>query len=265
MRLGEVTVRFSLDDWHSKSWFLPRYDHGRIHEPVVTALVAVLLRRAAAFVDVGTHIGYFACIASKLLGDAGKVFAFELDSRSYALARRNLDINGCSGTRLFHNAVSDSDGIVTYLRPKRWSGPGLSIASTQGDEQVSVKCVALDELFKGHLPTPAIFKIDVEGAEAKVLKGMSRILALPNVEILLEVHGPMLRKLGSSESEVTGMLRDAGYKVFWLSEFRVSDLNQWKELGPTDVLPPNAFTYATRGTPPSPEDVALIKFSSETE
>lgn len=265
VRIGEVEVRFSIDDWHSRSCFLPRYDNGRIHEPVVTALVAVLLRRARAFVDVGAHIGYYSCIASKLLGDAGCVFAFELDSRSFALARRNLDINECSNTQLFHNAVTDGAGTVTYFRPKWWSGPGLSLASTQGGERASVESLALDEHFGREFPRPAVFKIDVEGTEAKVLKGMSAILALPDVDILLEVHGSILRQLGSSESEVIDGLRHAGYKVFWLSEFRLGELRRWRALGPGDALPPNTFVYATRGEPPSLDEVASRRCSSGLE
>jgi FkbM family methyltransferase len=265
LRCGDATVRFSLDDWHSKTWFLPRYDNGRIHEPVVTALIAVLLRKAAAFVDVGTHVGYFACIASTLLGESGKVFAFEMDSRSHALARRNLELNRCGNARLLHGAVSDHDGVVTYRRPRRWSGAGLSIASTRGKEQVSVSCVALDGVLRNDLPTPAVIKIDVEGAEGKVLGGMSDILALPHVQLLVEVHAPILRRLGSSEAQVIGVLRDAGYKVFWVPEFRLSSLKQWTELDPTEVLPPNTFVYATRDAPPPLAELAAVRIDSATE
>jgi FkbM family methyltransferase len=266
LRIGDVESTFSLQDWYSTAWFLPRYADGRIHEPGATVLLVALLRRAEAFVDVGAHLGFYSGIAAKMLKDPRQLVAFEMDSRTHALAEKNLVANGVASAQCLQRAVSDSNGELTYSRPKDWSGPALSMFETHGEEEVTVKTVGLDAYFQGRLHTPALFKIDVEGAEQKVLAGMAEILSQADVEILLELHGPQLASLGTSSREVLQQLWRPGFRVYQVSGFRNDVLfDDWKEITPDTVLPNYFFVYATRKAPPSIAELRAITYSSHCQ
>ena len=68
-------------------------EHG-VWEPYETSLVLRLLQPGDVFVDVGANIGYFSVLAASLVGDAGKVFAFEPDPDNFQLLCANAELNG---------------------------------------------------------------------------------------------------------------------------------------------------------------------------
>ena len=259
VEVGDTTAQFALEDLQSRSWFLPRYDRGKIHEPLVTKLVSLLLRRAKLFVDVGAHLGYFSCIAAKQLGDNGNVVAFELDERSYRRARRNLSFGNCNNAEIFHRAVCDHSNGVSYWRSRWWSGPALSMAHQRGDQRISVRSICLDDFFAERRTVPTLIKIDVEGAEEQVLRGMSETLERDDADILLELHDPQLRLLGSSAPEVIAHLKARGYQVYGMPSFRQGSLASFEEV---ETAAPNTFVFATRGTPPDPQELNSISCTS---
>jgi hypothetical protein len=99
-------------------------------------------------------------------------------------------------------AVAEHSGQAR-LRAASGATAGLS-----EDGKVTVTTVSLDDLvFARGLPAPSVMKIDVEGAEAAVLRGAGRVLAACRPAILLSTHSPMLR------AECHRMLGAAGYSL----------------------------------------------------
>ena len=265
LEIDEAVARYTLRDWYSRAWFLTRYTDGRLHEPFVTLLLSALLRRAATFVDVGAHLGYFTCLGSSILGDRGRVLAFELDSRALDLARTNVALNGATNVRLHHCAVSNAPGTLSYYRPRVWSRPQLSLARAHGNQQVTVDAIALDDHLRAEpdVAGPLVFKIDVEGAEVKVLEGMRETLARPDVELLIELHQAEIELLGGSVPTLVGALADAGYTVYDLAFFRDDAFGEWRELDPAAPLAGNSFVYATRNEPPTADELSRVDARSE--
>jgi len=219
--VGGVTLRFATEDGYSKRWFFPRYADGRIHERVVSELLAKRLAGARCFADVGANLGWFTCLAGRLL-PAGVVHAFEMDEGNAALARRNAELNGLANVELHRVAVADRSAPVRYERPERGPHPGFRLAAPDAATAaaVSVDAVSLDDFFAARDPKPDTVKIDVEGAELLVLRGMRGLLRAARTELFVEIHPGKMSALGATPGDVVELLRDAGYALSVIEDLR---------------------------------------------
>lgn len=225
---GEV-ARFTVGDPYSYNWFIPRYADGRLHEPGTTLMLIDLVREARCFVDVGANLGWFTVVAG-LHMKAGEVHAFEMEDLSCDLVRRNVALNGLERVNVVLSAVGAEEGEVSYPRrpdetepnpTRRLSAPKPERrARRRGKELVRVPMISLDRYFQGRETWPDVVKIDVEGADLQVLRGMAQIIAQAKPVLLLEVHPKSLRVFSHSVQDVMSFLEEAGYDVQLIDEFR---------------------------------------------
>lgn len=138
--------------------------------------------------DIGANIGYVSLSLAKKVGPAGHVIAFEPVPANIKALRQNLEINHLANVQLIEAAVSETAG-ETFIR----IAGNLSMASLvwhrndPSATEISVRTVSIDDLTKaGDLPYPAFVKIDVEGAEAAVLTGMCRTIAVARPVLFVE-------------------------------------------------------------------------------
>lgn len=172
--------------------------------------------------DVGVFMGYHAMAFAALVGDGGRVFAFEPNPANAARARLNLERNPtlAQRTTVLDMALSDADGQQTFIFSRdvetgASSGSHLSGTPTpeeqtayRGFEQALVPTARADTLVaQGRVPAPALIKIDVEGAEELVLAGCKDVLASARPVLLVEIHH-ILTMLS-----VQKMLIDLGYEI----------------------------------------------------
>ena len=86
------------------------------HEPIETDLIKKHVKRGDVVLDLGANIGYFTLILPRLVGEEGKVFAFEPDPENFALLKKNVEINSYQNVVLVQKAVSNRNGKATlYL------------------------------------------------------------------------------------------------------------------------------------------------------
>jgi len=138
--------------------------------------------------DIGANIGYVSLSLAKKVGPSGHVIAFEPVPANIKAFRQNIEINHLTSVQLIEAAVSD-EAVETLIR----IAGNLSMASLvwhrndPSATEISVRTVSIDELTKaGDLPRPAFVKIDVEGAEAAVLKGMRHTIASVRPVVFME-------------------------------------------------------------------------------
>lgn len=149
-----------------------------------------LLQPGDVFVDVGANIGFFTLVASKSAGSTGQLFAFEARPDIARAAMGNLRRNGVEGT-VVNAAVGDIDGRATLLVADHPGGstiePSMAVDVVRS---VDVQQVAIDSMLAtGRLPAPNVVKIDVEGAEVSVLRGMSQCLRNCRPVLIIELDG----------------------------------------------------------------------------
>jgi FkbM family methyltransferase len=165
-------------------------------EPAVQNALVTYLEPGSVLFDVGAHAGFLTILGCRLVGPTGCVHAFEPIAANVNVLRSNLARNGFSNATVHQVALTDQTGEVHMT-----AGTHHITAAITGSGETVVEAVRCDEL---ELPPPTLVKIDVEGAERKVLDGMSGILAEHRPVLVVEVHG-------DQRMAVERFLNDAGY------------------------------------------------------
>ena len=187
--------------------------------------------------DVGANIGYFTLLTADRVGDGGQVHAFEPVPANHMLLRQTCRANGISHVRISSLAVSDQDGVIVLHVPRdsRQSTGEASIVQRPGHTaELEARTIRLDDyVFHESNPMPRLVKIDAEGAEPRILAGMTRMMSADNAPIIVcEVNSSMLAAQRLTPAAITRPLLDAGYRLW-----RVT----WDGLRETDGLDLSGF------------------------
>jgi FkbM family methyltransferase len=146
------------------------------------------------FLDVGAHYGYFTLLASLLVGNRGKVYSFEASPTTYNILSKNvLNIEQITS---YNCAVSDEKTNLTFYEfPNLYSEyNALDVTQFENEDwfaeykpkEIKIQSIVLDEFITNQHAMPSIIKIDVEGAEYKVIKGLKHFLEHNAPIIVLE-------------------------------------------------------------------------------
>jgi FkbM family methyltransferase len=164
-------------------------------------------------IDVGANFGIHTLYLANLVGDSGKVWAFEPLPKNLDLLRWNIRLNHLSQRVEVVSKVA-SNSSEPFLRMAGMDDPVAVTAclSNETDSKtISVPNVRLDDMFNAKSCNIGLIKIDVEGAEMEVLRGAEEMLKRFKPNLVIEVHGFALPKFGSSVSELRGFLTGIGY------------------------------------------------------
>lgn len=215
-----IKIQYSVADLYSRRYFLTH--ENTLWEALVTQFIVEQLPDARLFIDAGANLGYYTCLASKLMPQ-GEVIAFELDELNLALLQRNLELNQCTNVRVEHAAVSETTGTLSYLRDTDSPSLGFGLSANPATDQkygqlIQVSAYALDDYFRQPLTGKTVVKMDVEGAEYPVLKGMQRLLHEYDLHVFVEVHPEKIRQFGATPGDLLHILMDCGYVVYELTK-----------------------------------------------
>jgi len=188
----------------------------RMYEPHVSRVLSRYLSAGVTFVDVGANVGYFSLLAAARVGPGGRVIAFEPNPANCELLRLSMAVNGFeqridlrpvavaeeSGTVHFYTSGVDSNGRV--FKPSDIAG------------LPTVEAVTLDEAL-ADCDRVDVIKLDVEGAEGRVWRGMQAIVQRHRPTLVFEYSPDMLRQ--TSEIDPAAFLADVGtlYDLFIIS------------------------------------------------
>ncbi|WP_176695964.1 FkbM family methyltransferase [Phenylobacterium immobile] len=155
----------------------------------VTKVMTDTVMPGMVCIDAGANVGYYTVLLGELTGHNGKVVAIEPMPGTRRLLERNVAINGFSGiVDVKGVALGDGPGTVTlYMPPGEPKNALICETPPHPDwESATVPLTSIDDMA---LPKVDFVKIDVEGAEMGVWRGMRRtILANPQIQIMMEVN-----------------------------------------------------------------------------
>jgi FkbM family methyltransferase len=171
------------------------------------------------FIDVGANFGVYTLIASRLVGETGRVFAFEPTAQSFEVLRQNIALNQISNVRAFQLALAEAKGKAWLYYGWDPVGNSLGMDPLGGDKGEEVKIETLDNLLEEYsLDRVDAIKIDVEGAEELVLRGATRSLALHKPVIIFEFNPGCADRLGLSPDGARDFLESLGYEFVVLGD-----------------------------------------------
>lgn len=202
-------------------------------EPQYTALFRRLVRPGDTVFDLGANHGVYTLHAAALAGPTGRVHAFEPNPRLAHLADMSCRLNGYGGmVTLHHLCASDANGSAWLVFDDAFSGGGTQNRTGEaGETALACRTAILDELFPDPQMRVDVVKLDVEGSEGRVLRGMQRLLARsPDVRILMEFAPAMMAGSGVPASEVAAMLQGLGLSAWTIGGAGELQPARWADL-----------------------------------
>lgn len=179
--------------------------------PDEAEILKKILKPGMVFVDIGANIGYFSLIAAKLVGSAGKIFAFEPDENNFSLLQKNINANGYKNITAIKKAVSDKVGTAKfYLEKENLCAHSLILKENR--DFTEVETISLDDYFKDKKID--VVKIDVEGMEPSVLSGMEHLIkSNESMAIITEYYPNAISRAGYSPGDYLESLRKNGFNL----------------------------------------------------
>lgn len=176
------------------------------YEPAVVKAFRKAIRPGDVAYDVGAYIGYFSLLLGRLCGPEGAVYAFEPDSRAFVRLSENLAASGVRNVFPFQVALADRVGTGCLM--EHVSPDGRLLATGRGGNGSPIATTSLDHLvYAKGMPRPHLIKMDVEGAEGRVLQGAARLLRESRPRLVIEIHGE------GNGREVCRRLQALGYRI----------------------------------------------------
>lgn len=186
-------------------------------EAHVTRHLQEVLSPGDHVVDVGGYVGYFTMLAAQTVGAAGKVVTFEPVRDNAATIRRAAETNGFAHVTVEEMALSDrsSTGRIYVERDAAGSPTSTSSLSGEGGESLEVPITTLDAYFAERgLDRLDLVKIDVEGLEEEVVRGMARVMRDLGPELVVEFASR------AAASRCLALIEERGYRAVELGETR---------------------------------------------
>ena len=164
--------------------------------------------------DVGSNLGLYAFVAAECVGQRGRVIAIEAAPDNADLIRLGCKRNGYRNIDLVQAAAAERSGEVELAIRDEHRGDHQIANTSSTRRRIKVAAVTLDELVGRPAKIDRI-KIDVQGAEALVIKGMNQILKdSPQLIVFSEFWPKGLSRCGMRASDYLAFWRDAGFDIF---------------------------------------------------
>jgi FkbM family methyltransferase len=172
--------------------------------------------------DVGGDQGIYTLFFASRVGDKGRVVTFEPNPESHRRIVANVELNKFQNVLVRHLGLGARKGKLTFVFPAGEPARGSADAGIQAQilqekdsRTIEIEVNSLDsEVAATGLPQPDLVKIDVEGLEMDVLRGMKETLSKRRPNLFIEVHGADTESKDDNARQVVKFLLDAGYSVF---------------------------------------------------
>lgn len=214
-------IPLDLSDWSERlSYFLGRY-----HEIPTALFFQAVVGAGETFIDIGGNVGMITLHAAALVGPAGRVHTFEPNPDLVGRLRKLIALNDLQSVTLHAAGLSDAPGELTlrilYNHPGQGTLGDIDPADKSGvTREYRVPVRVGDDVLPPDLPGPATIKIDVEGYELHVLRGLRQTLARLRPVVFTEVSDDYLRRAGSSVDALFAFMHDLGYVAYNVGTIR---------------------------------------------
>lgn len=219
VRVGGREMQFDTRSAIAKLWFYPRYASGVPHERPIVDWLIERIAPDTQFLDVGANVGFYTTLVAAFCPQ-GHVVAVDVDPRLIGEILSNIGVNGFSHAEAICGAAWESDGDILAFEPEQIDNLSTNrIVTNPSDATVGCVSFTIDSLCRQRGFKPTAAKIDVEGAESQVIRGMKETLKGIKV-LLLEVHPSRITAMGEAVSDLHKSLDAAGFSCSLVEDHR---------------------------------------------
>ena len=204
----------------SKKGLALSISHYGTYEELEAKIMEEKIEMGNIVVDVGANIGLHTLNMARIVGNTGQVFAFEPDPSNFEILKKNVKINNYKNIILEQKAVGDKHGRTTLYQSDHPGKHRIFPQTEQAKSQVQVELTNLDNYFDSDMIDKINFiKIDVEGLEFSVLKGMKNILKnSKKIKILFEFMPENTMEVGFTPIELLNYLTSNDFKLYCMDD-----------------------------------------------
>lgn len=195
------------------------YINGLSETPPVESIIRKFVKEGDTVIDVGANLGWTAILCSMLVGKDGSIHAFEPVPSVYNNLAENKKNAHFQNITIYPFAVSDSCGVAELFLGNTNETALASMRPHDPKEEsytVKSKMITLDSFITTKQKISFV-KIDVEGAELKVLRGMTSIIERDHPILAIELTGEWLEKFGDSSKNLINFLLELNYEIYVVS------------------------------------------------
>lgn len=225
-----------------------------IREPGSTKEIINILKKDDVVVEIGANIGYYALIESKIIGKKGKIYAIEPSAKNVKMLKKNIELNSAQNIEVFELAIGDRNANekMNISTHSNWN----SLVKQRNKNviaQIEVKVLTLDRFLIGK-KMPDFIRMDVEGYEYNIIKGMKNMLKSKTpLKLFVELHPHIMEK--SQTIYVLKKLMTNGFRTtkvirsVTVSEMKVMVKSQYdySHLSIKDIIEDNSIISGEKG------------------
>lgn len=209
-----------LINLHKYEYLMSGYFFMGETNPYETKVLRSTLKNGDVFIDIGAHIGWYSLNASQIVGEKGKVIAFEPNPVCMDNLKKNVQLNDFHNITLESDAISDKNSRLDF-----WIGDDMGgsiiqkntmrLTMNQKIKKIKVPAQTLDNYcIKHRIKKVNLIKIDVEGAEGRVLQGIRLTLKKFSPDIIIEWCDVTLQADNSSQDKLLRFFSARGYHPY---------------------------------------------------
>lgn len=197
---------------------------------ILPRLIIPHVKKSLLVIDVGAHIGTFSIPLSHYLGRQGKIYAFEPNTKNFQLLKKNLLTNQIENVTAVNKAVSNISGRTKFsISDNSQTGKLTTSKKPTQSKYITVESIRLDDFFsQKQIQKISLIKIDVEGAEYKVIEGMRKILQVSKTKLLIEYCPQHLKDYAIAPEQILNLLERYGFEFYDIGKDRDQLLKRTK-------------------------------------
>lgn len=221
--------RFWLNDTSFVDKYIKDYS---VWEPLSTRVIKHYVQSGDVVLDVGANIGYYSVLCSKIVGDSGKVLAFEPTKHFAEICKENIKINELQNVSLFEFGLSNNESCTDiFIGDNSATMHWLVDSPRNGGEPIdkeTIRLKTLDSIIDSlNVDKIDFIKVDIDGHEPSFLEGAWDTITKYKPKILLELDHAHYLKAGHTAWDFYHWLKNRGCRIFsekTLTEFQNLDM-----------------------------------------
>ncbi|WP_157638015.1 FkbM family methyltransferase [Flexithrix dorotheae] len=201
-KLDEINFKYWVTDEVYKSWYNPE-GHANWHE---TQEYFKLIKKDEKVLEVGCNNGFTMSLLKGITGKDTLFVGMDIVSFNCQIACSQIGLNGFTNCHILNIGGSDTSEQVEIAITHN----GRVVNSNIGYDTTKVDTMKCDDLIP-QFDYFDVLKIDVEGFEAKVLKGCKELLS-KQPKLIIEIHGMDLQKFDTNYEEIFDLIQIDKYR-----------------------------------------------------